>query len=163
MKVEISPIAIDNYSDFVIAAHKETFRITFGSEITSEFLENEFTRMRKDEVNDRNSVVGAFANGKIVGLAIHEIRSYSNGTKYGWIHFYYVASDARRLGVGSKLVDYSAKYFSSLGLKEFKLRTGENNKVGQTFYLNKGFIHLPEEDSITLNGVKELMFLYPLR
>ena len=161
-KVVISPIDVDEYQDFLSAAHHETFRITFGREIPDEFLKKEFLRTKADAATDRSSVVGAFLDKNIVGHAVLEIRTHADNLRYGWIHFYYVSPECRKEGVGSELVRYSKEYFSALGLKEFTLRTGEQNKGAQEFYLKVGFVQIPKEDIISLYGVKELHMLYTI-
>jgi len=161
-EIVVAPIDVDSFLDFVVAAHRETFNITFRSDITDEFLDKEFARMRADYSNDENSVVGAFVGNDIVGLAVLETRSRADDSHFGWIHFYYVAPQFRRYGVGSRLVRYSAEYYSTLGLTEFFLRTGEYNEAAQAFYHSVGFSHIPEGDKTGLNGVNELLMKFDI-
>ena len=161
-EILIRPIDIDRYRAFFTAAHRETFRLTFGSEITDEFLEKEFARTREASAGDVNAVVGAFIDDGIAGLAILETRSRAGAAQAGWIHFYYVAPSFRRRGVGLRLVGYSAEYYRALGINEFFLRVGEDNLSAQAFYLNTGFYRIPEEDIISLNGMKELMMAFDI-
>jgi len=158
----IKPLNIDDRLDFIVAAHHETFRLTFLSDIEDEFLENELTRTRADSVSDNNSVVGAFIENEIVGHAVLETRSRKVDEQFGWIHFYYVAPQFRRHGVGLKLVSYSTEYFKALGMKEYCLRTGEHNESTIAFYLSAGFYRVPEGDETGLNGVKELMMSFDI-
>ena len=153
-EIVISVLDLDRYRDFITDAHYETFRITFESEISEEFLKEEFIRMQNDCMNNEGSVVGAFIEGEIAGLAVLEIRERSD-CQYGWIHFYYVAPEFRKLGVGKKLVDFSVSFYRSRGLSEICLRTGENNIITQAFYTKNGFVRVPEEDRISLFGVTE--------
>lgn len=159
-EIKVFPIDIDEYYDFLVAAHNETFKLTFGSLISEEFLNKEFVRTKQDSADDANSVVGAFIGNEIVGHAVLEVNTRDDGSQFGWIHFYYVSPKSRRQGVGKSLVSYSIDYFSSLGLKEFFLRTGEFNTGAQSFYLNTGFTHLPEGDRKSLNDVNELLMRY---
>ena len=156
-EIFIAPMNIDSFPDFNVTAHRETFRITFGTDITDEFLENELARTRTNSSGDENSVVGAFSGNEIAGHAVLEIRGDIEDHQFGWIHFYYVAPQFRRQGIGLRLVSYSSEYFKALGLKEFCLRTGENNKAAQAFYLSAGFSYAPEGNRIGFNGVNELM------
>jgi len=159
-EIVVVPIDMDRYLDFVVAAHRETFRITFGSDITDAFLEDEIVRMRANAAKDRYSVAGAFINDKIAGLTVLETRNRIDSAQIGWIHFYYVSPSSRRMGVGLQLVKYSEAYFSALGLTEFCLRTGEYNQTAIDFYMSTGFTRVPEEDRRGLNGVNELMMRF---
>ena len=156
-EVLIAPINIDNFIEFIVAAHRETFRITFGSDITDEFLDKELARTRTDSTNDENSVIGVFAANELVGHAVLETRFIASDGLHGWIHFYYVAPQFRRHGIGARLVRYSVEYFTTLGLTEFYLSTGENNRAAQEFYLRMGFFRVPEGDKTGSSGVGELM------
>ena len=111
---------------------------------------------------DENSVVGAFIDNEIVGLAVLETHSRSDDSLFGWIHFYYVLPQFRRHGVGLRLVRYSVEYFSALGLTEFFLRTGEHNGDAQAFYHSAGFSRIPEGDKTGFNGVNELMMKFDI-
>ena len=162
MEICIRPINIDDYHDFFVIAHKETYRLTFQDEIPKEFLLQEFDRTRNNSISNEKSVVGAFFGEEIVGLAIHEVRADSDKHEYGWIHFYYVSQDFRRLGVGTELVRYSKEYFKRLGFKEFCLRTGEFNTNAQAFYLKIGFKHDTNEDKASLGGVTEYFMRYDI-
>jgi len=162
IEIVVAPLDVDNFLDFVVAAHRETFNITFRSEITNEFLDKELAGMRENCSNDENSVVGSFVGGELVGLAVLETRSRSDDSKFGWIHFYYVSPQFRRLGVGLRLVGYSVEYFSALGLTEFFLRVGEHNGEAQAFYHSAGFSRIPEGDKTGINGVNELMMKYDI-
>ena len=73
-----------------------------------------------------------------------------------------MAPQFRRHGVGLRLVRYSTEYFNALGLKEFCLRTGEYNESAIAFYLSSGFVRVPKEDKIGLNGVNELMMSFDI-
>ena len=161
-EIIIAPIDVDSFLDFVVAAHRETFNITFRSDITDGFLDEEFARMRENCSNDENSVVGAFVGSEIVGLAVLETRNRADDSQFGWIHFYYVSPQFRRHGVGLRLVRYSVEYFSALGLTEFFLRTGEYNIEAQAFYLSAGFLRIPEGDKTGFNGVNELMMKFDI-
>ena len=156
-QIKIAPLNVDDFVDFVTESHRKTFRITFESEITEEFLEKEFERMRLDSKNDVKSVVGAFSADEITGLAVLETRGRADGSQFGWVHFYYVSPKYRRAGIGTRLVEYSASYYAALGLTEMCLRTGEHNITAQKFYLGSGFSRVPEGDKIGLNGINELM------
>ena len=161
-EILIVPIDIDHYVDFIIAAHRETFQLTFRSDITDEFLKNELALARTYTAHDGDSVIGAFIGNEIAGHAVLETRSRADNMWIGWVHFYYVAPQFRRQGVGLQLVRYSTEYFRALGLKEFRLRVGESNKAAQAFYSGAGFTRVLEGDRISLNSVKEFMMVFDI-
>jgi GNAT superfamily N-acetyltransferase len=143
--LQFIPLNIDDHIDFCTAAHRETFRLTFGSEISDEYLEREHEKMREHYALDPASVVLATLAGKRIGLAEIQTRG-KTGSAYGWVNFFYITPEERENGYGAELIKYAAGYFRSLGLTQIFLRVGRINKAAARFYLRNGFIRSPNGD-----------------
>ncbi|MDR2614970.1 MAG: GNAT family N-acetyltransferase [Oscillospiraceae bacterium] len=139
-----APLNVDEHRDFCAAAHRETYRLTFGKEITDEYIEKELASTRKQFELNPQRVQYAMIGGSPVGIVELEVRSF--GTDYGWIHFYYIAPELRGRGYGRRLIDYSVEYFRRLGLTQIFLRVGKINGAAEEFYKHCGFVRSPNGD-----------------
>ncbi|MDR0445475.1 MAG: GNAT family N-acetyltransferase [Oscillospiraceae bacterium] len=153
-KLRFVPLNADELRDFFVAAHRETYKRTFGKDIPDEFLAVEFERSRKYAEADPTSSVVAVVDGQPVGICQLEVRNF--GTDYGWIHFYYVAPEYRGRGYGRQMIDYSAEYFLHKGLTQIFLRVGAVNGSAEQFYKHCGFVRSPSGD----NDSEHMMVYY---
>jgi ribosomal protein S18 acetylase RimI-like enzyme len=155
--LSFTQLDVDKHSGMCAAAHRETYRLTFGGEIPDEYLEHELSKMRERFVADPASfVMLAAPDGVFAGLAEIETRNWGNGD-FGWVNFFWIAPEYRSRGYGSELVRYSAEHFRKLGLTQMFLRVGKINETALRFYLRNGFIRVPNG-----NSSNELMLTYYL-
>ncbi|MDR3310491.1 MAG: GNAT family N-acetyltransferase [Oscillospiraceae bacterium] len=152
------PLKTEEFRAFWAAAHRETFRLTFGSEIADSDLAKELDRTRGySEKSPDSSVIGT-VGGTPAAIAQLEKRAGGGGS-FGWVHFYYVSPQFRGNGYGRKLVDYSVEYFRNFELTRFYLRVAEINAGAIQFYLKCGFTRSPNGDKSGRAG-RELMMAY---
>jgi GNAT superfamily N-acetyltransferase len=126
--------------EFLIAAHTETFRLTFNHEITREWLDVELTKFR--DVRD-----GAYLDGKLIGICDLTRRNPDQHDEYGNVEFYFIAPDYRNRGLGGQLIEHSVDWCRTRGLKTLYLRTGRDNFQAQKCYERNGFVRHPETDN----------------
>ena len=133
------PLDVDANHDFLLAAHRETSRLTFGTTYTDEQIEREIER-------ERNISVGVYLNSEIVGLCDVEKRIKKNGESYGWVHFFYLMLELRGQGLGVQLIEQACRFCRGQGLQNLLLRVGEPNVSAYHFYERNGFERAPELD-----------------
>jgi len=141
-----APLDVDEHRDFLFAAHRETSRLTFGTEFTDEQIEREIEK-------ERGVSTGAFLDGKIVGICDLETREIG-GAEAGWVHFFYLTPELRGRGFGAQLVRYAGEYCRKNGLDKLYLRVGAPNTDAYWFYERCGFVRAPELDRVGADSVK---------
>lgn len=132
------PLDVDANRGFLLAAHRETSRLTFGAALTDEEIERELDR-------ERNTSVGAYLDGALVGLCDVERRG-KDGEYYGWVHFFYLTPELRGRGLGVQLVEHAVRFCREQGLGKLYLRVGRQNGGAYRFYERNGFERAPELD-----------------
>lgn len=132
------PLDVDANRAFLLAAHRETSRLTFGIAYTDEEIGRELDR-------ERGTSVGAYLNGELVGLCDVERRG-KDGREYGWAHFFYLAPNLRGRGLGAQLVEYAVRFCREQKLHKLYLRVCRQNMSAYRFYERNGFERAPELD-----------------
>ena len=132
------PLDVDANREFLLAAHRETSRLTFGTAFTDEQIEREIEK-------ESGVGTGVFLNGKIVGICDVETR-IKDGTDYGWVHFFYLAPELRGCGLGAQLVAHAEQFCRENNLDKLFLRVGRPNETAYRFYERSGFARAPEHD-----------------
>lgn len=135
-----SPYNLIADREFLIAAHMETFKMTFKQDIKPEWLYAELAKPR--DVRD-----GAYLDGKLVGICDLQRRSKEDSDDYGKVNFYFIAPEYRNRGFGAQLIAHSADWCHNQGLKMLTLNTGKDNFQAQKCYENNGFIRFPQIDT----------------
>jgi ribosomal protein S18 acetylase RimI-like enzyme len=133
------PLDVDANRDFMLAAHRETSRLTFGAEFSDTQIEREIDR-------ERGGSIGAYLDGTLVGICDVEKRSL-DGEDSGWAHFIYLTPELRGKGLGAELVDRAVEFCREQGLERLRLRVGKSNTGAQRFYERGGFVREPERDN----------------
>ena len=162
------PLDVDKNREFLLAAHRETSRLTFGTAFDDGQIEREIEK-------ERGKSTGVFLDGKIVGICDVEQRDLSGNTleaakrrefygeklrgrrgnlispknksaAAGWVHFFYIMPELRGLGYGASLVEHAENFCRERGLDKLCLRVGEPNDGARRFYERCGFVHAPELD-----------------
>ncbi|MDR3209367.1 MAG: GNAT family N-acetyltransferase [Oscillospiraceae bacterium] len=154
---QFTPLNVDEHLEFCAAAHRETYRLTFGREIPDAYLGAELARMRRHFADAPDSILLASLNGAAVGLLRLERRVVYGDAASGWVNCFYVAPEWRGRGLGRQLAAFAAAYFARYGIREIFLRAGEPNGAAIGFYTHIGFARAPFGDK-TADGVKSLMF-----
>lgn len=81
-------------------------------------------------------------SGEIVGMAELSIRAYAEGCatdRVAYLEGWYVAPNARRLGIGSALIAAAERWGESQGCTEFASDTELDNEVSRAAHLECGF------------------------
>lgn len=139
-KLAFAPYDLVADHEFLSAAHRETFMLTFKKELKPEWLESELNRSR--DVRD-----GAYLNGKLIGLCDLQRHSKEGHDDYGYVGFFFIAPEYRNRGFGGQLITHSVKWCRSQGLKTLTLRTGKDNYRAQRSYEKNGFVRYPATDT----------------
>ena len=130
-------VDVDLHRDFLIQAHRETSKITFGNPFDDEVIAREIER--------NANCTGVFLDGVLVGISDIEVRE-SDGYSYGWVHFFYLAPHLRGIGLSGQLVAHAEDFCREHGLKNLGLRTGKSNLAARKLYEKCGFSRNPEYD-----------------
>ena len=59
----------------------------------------------------------------------------------GHFSYFSVSPDFRGKGIGSRLIDFAAKYFKEMDLSEMRLHVDKNNSAAIRLYERKGFVY----------------------
>ena len=138
--LNFAPLDVDANREFLLVAHRETSALTFGAAFSDEQIEREINR-------ERGNSTGAFLNGELVGICDLEKRTKkSDGTGYGWVHFFYLTPTLRGQSLGVQLIECAVRFCRENGLPELRLRVGEPNVPAYRFYERNGFERAPESD-----------------
>ena len=139
-KCTFAPYNLIADREFLITAHKETFKLTFKQDIKLEWLDAELEKPR--DVRD-----GAYLDGTLVGVCDLQRRSAEGNDDYGKVNFYYIAPEYRNRGLGGQLIAHSVAWCRSQGLKTLTLNTGKENFQAQKCYEHNGFVRFPQIDT----------------
>jgi ribosomal-protein-alanine N-acetyltransferase len=133
-----APLDVYKNHDFLVRAHKETSRLTYGAPLDDKQIEYEIKR-------EKDKSVGAYLDGKLVGICDVETRINSSEA-YGWVHFFYLVPQLRNRRLGQQLVECALTYCHERNLPCLRLRVGKPNDSAYRFYERNGFIRDPEFD-----------------
>ncbi|GHV39425.1 hypothetical protein FACS189490_03000 [Clostridia bacterium] len=125
--------------EFLEAAHRETFLLTFKEEITADHLEEELAKPR--DMRD-----GAYLNGKLVGICDLQRRESESLGDYGRVCFFYVAPEYRNMGFGGQIIAHACDWLREQGLDKLTLNTARDNFQAQRCYEKNGFVRFPDID-----------------
>jgi aminoglycoside 6'-N-acetyltransferase I len=88
------------------------------------------------------AVLLAERDGRIVGFAELSIRSHAEGcttNRVAFLEGWYVAQEARRLGIGKALVQAAERWAIAQGCTEFASDTQADNELSRAAHLDCGF------------------------
>lgn len=103
--------------------------------------------------NNKNEIVyvAEFA-GRLVGFCCAQIMySMCYRNPYGEISEFYVMEEYRRTGIGRTLLLLTEECIVQQGVKEFRLLTGEDNIIAQSFYRSCGYE--PEKECLLVKSI----------
>jgi GNAT superfamily N-acetyltransferase len=138
--IKFAPYDIIKDRAFLVAAHSETFAITFKQEIKREWLEAELAKPR--EVRD-----GVYYKGELIGICDVSRRKDVLYGDYGRLNFIFVAPNYRDGGIGGQIIRHAASWCFGEGLETLALRTGKDNFRAQKCYDNNGFVRFTQIDT----------------
>lgn len=92
------------------------------------------------ENNKQETIAVAVKNDEVVGfLCAQKMTSFCYDESYVEFTELYVEAQHRRKGIAGRLIEFLEDYFFALGIKSFRLLTGEANKNARVLYEQKGF------------------------
>lgn len=158
MMVQIRPVAVEEAStlwDLRLEALR-TVPEAFGSSY-EEALETQPEAVRaKIEETDNQFVLGAYADGQIVGMAGF-LRETARKTRHkGFIWGVYVKADYRKHGAGRALIEGIIERAHRMdGLEQIQLTVVTKNTGARNLYESLGFRSYGlERNALIVNGVR---------
>ncbi|GHV11112.1 hypothetical protein FACS1894219_01730 [Clostridia bacterium] len=142
--------------DFLTAAHKETFKLTFKQEIKPEWLDAELAKPR--DIRD-----GAYIGGKLAGICDLQRRSSESSCDYGRVNFFFIAPEHRNRGLGGQLIAHAVNWCRRQGLKMLTLNTAKDNFQAQKCYEKNGFVRFSQIDTDNEFGYVKSIAPYNIR
>lgn len=113
----------------------------------------------KNTVDTNGIVLGAFAEGKMVGFASVENKLFGSGQQYAQLSCIHVSCECRGLGLGKKLFQYASYGAKKLGAEKLYISSHPAQET-QAFYHKMGCVEakeyeseLAEEDELQLECV----------
>jgi len=96
-------------------------------------------RVRRQQ-RDGYRLLAAWEHGAVVGLAGWRVLETLIRGRFCYVDDLVVRADARRGGLGARLLDGVAEAARALGLPHLVLDTGIDNVLGQRFYFRHGML-----------------------
>ncbi len=96
-------------------------------------------RVRRQH-RDGYRLLAAWEDGAVVGLAGWRVQETLIRGRFCYVDDLVVQADARRGGIGARLLDAVAAAARDLGLHDLVLDTGLDNALGQRFYFRYGML-----------------------
>ena len=137
------PIDLAGDWDKLVAYHRDTFRLSYGSdEAFSELAYRKIMRDRLESFPQGQRMVldDAVVAGQ-VELAIRE----AQGRRFGYVSLFYLEPAWRGRGLGRELTQFAQTCFAAHGLDEYRLRVSAMNERAVRFYERQGFARLGSE------------------
>lgn len=131
----------------------ETFSQTFGSVNSQDSLQEYFnvaynlTELAKELANPHSEFYFIFYNHRLAGylkLNIENSQSEKMGDKALEIERIYIRKNFKRLGLGSKLINFSLERAQRLNKTTIWLGVWEHNEGAKAFYSKKGFLQFSD-------------------
>jgi ribosomal protein S18 acetylase RimI-like enzyme len=157
-RLQFVPITESEQRDFRIAAHRETSKLTFGTESTDEQIERELSREMANARADPETGMMAYLGETPIGVAMVQERE-RDGNKFVWVHFFYVAPKFRGQGYGKQLLKYAENFARKRGYSSYCLRTSTLNPAAIRFYERNGFKHVAGADRVAYDGIVEPLYV----
>jgi len=101
---------------------------------------DDFLAQVRRQQGDGYRLLAAWQDGAVVGLAGWRVLENLIHGRFCYIDDLVVHADARRGGLGARLLDAVAAEARNLGLHEVVLDTGVHNVLGQRFYFRYGML-----------------------
>ena len=146
LTLTFAPLDVDAHRSFLLGAHRERSKLTFGAAFDDEKIEREIGR-------ERGRSTGVFLDGNLIGICDVEQRSRDDRT-FGWVHFFYLAPSFRGQALGRQLIEYAANFCRERGLTTLYLRVGATNESAYRFYSRNGFVRAEHFDKPGEYGFK---------
>lgn len=99
-----------------------------------------FTAQACRQAGQGYRLLAAWQDEQVKGLAGYRIQENLLYGRFLYVDDLVAASDARRLGVGGRLIDALREEAQRQGCAHFVLDTGLGNALGQRFYFRQGLL-----------------------
>jgi ribosomal protein S18 acetylase RimI-like enzyme len=153
MSDTIFRLASETDRDILVSLTVEAFEgvsIDHGIERVLGSVENAQTwqeRKARHVLDDLNAQEGAVLvaeakSGRVIGYVSMR---FDRAAKVGWIPNLAVASDARRAGLGRRLLELALGRFREEGLTIARIETLEHNAIGKHLYPSLGFVEVARQ------------------
>ena len=131
--------------------YPEAFASSYEEEVCTQPAEIE----RRLQSKPDSAIFGAFQEAKLVGLTGLQQESLAKLAHKASIWGVYVAPEARRYGVGSKLVSHALNYASEiLAVRQVNLGVNTSNTAAVALYNELGFVQYGlERGFLLVSGV----------
>jgi len=162
MTVEIKKCTLDDLKTLHNLS-VETYTDTFGEYNTeadlNDYLDKAYnnTELKKELTNSNSMFYFAFYDGKLAGylkLNVLDAQSESIGDESLEIERIYIRKQFKRLGLGTKLLNFGIAKAEGLNKQSVWLGVWENNFPAQKFYQKMNFVRYSEHKFIMGESVQ---------
>jgi len=162
MTIEIKKCTLDDLKTLHNLS-VETYTDTFGEYNTeadlNDYLDKAYnnTELKKELTNSNSMFYFAFYDGKLAGylkLNVLDAQSESIGDESLEIERIYIRKQFKRLGLGTKLLNFGIVKAEELNKQSVWLGVWENNFPAQKFYQKMGFVRYSEHKFIMGESVQ---------
>ncbi|CAM3682977.1 putative acetyltransferase [Vibrio aerogenes CECT 7868] len=141
MKAEFKPVNPDKDFSFCVAARRDAYLCSFGSEKGFEtFLSGYQARMCERLTQPEWHYYHVWVDGEIAGQL--EFRNVSPQPETGYVNLIYLRPAFRGAGLADELQQFICRTLSQAGCKQMMLSVSRTNQRALSFYKKSGWKYL---------------------